>query len=208
MGFQVIEFWRQDGMHRHSSPVPPIRVDLTVSGMVTVQTIDPFTQTANMSMWLTMSANQTIAPFESIGFIAAENTRIFPAIVQTIEPFTQDGRMKIQFLSGPSRKIMIPRRQDRIGYLHTFIKQPREYLDLDFDFTDWLKDHPSDSLNKVEYFVEPLGLVVDHPVVMGNIVKVPYQAGLDNTTYKITLVVSTNEGRIVEFDFRMWVKDF
>lgn len=207
MAFRAYEYWQRGGLVLLGSPVTPVLVEVAQSGIQAIQPIGSFVQSANLSVLVSLQTNQVMGVFSNNGFISTENTRNIGPIVQIIESFSQTLTVKRDFFTSPARKFMIPRRGVRFGYLATFYKQPREYLDIDFDFSDWLLDHQGDGIARVDLINDSQEITVEAPTVNGNIIKVPYRGGNDNTTYKVTMLVTTSEGRIAEFDFKIWVKD-
>lgn len=99
--------------------------------------------------------------------------------------------------------------------LSTLIKQPAEQLDYTIDFTRWLPD--DDKILTVEAHVSPepepedegwLEIVAVH--VNENepaFVTVWAAGGVNNQTYKVTVTVGTEGGRIKEVDFKIRVRD-
>jgi|AntRauTorcE11897_2_1112592.scaffolds.fasta_scaffold00655_3 endonuclease IV len=88
--------------------------------------------------------------------------------------------------------------------LKVYNKQPRDSLDYDIDFSEWLSD--DDSIQSIEVIVEDgIELVAD--VIEGQMVKLWIRGGTDGTTYKFTVLASTIN-RIKEVDFLMVVTDY
>lgn len=91
--------------------------------------------------------------------------------------------------------------------METRVKQPRDTLDYDVNFSDWLPDDDTIG-NTPVVTIEPAGeLMVDAVQVASPIVKVWLSGGLDKASYKITVTASTIGGRIKETEFRMRVKE-
>ena len=90
--------------------------------------------------------------------------------------------------------------------LGTLIKQPADLLDYDIDFSRWLPD--DDTILTVTTAVDPaeelavLSAHVDSPMV-----KVWVSGGVNGATYKVTVTVATQGGRIKEVDFKIRVRD-
>lgn len=101
-------------------------------------------------------------------------------------------------------------------------KQPAEVLDYDVDFTEWFLSSPLDEIETVE--VEITGgsahandLVVvpsRPPAGFGSpdgaahlFAKVWLEKGIDGVTYKVTVLVTTEGGRVKEFDFEVRVQE-
>ncbi len=90
--------------------------------------------------------------------------------------------------------------------MQTFVKEPRDELDYDIDFSAWLPD--GDTITTVTHEIDRQGeLEIPAVEVHSPFVKVWTRAGVDRTTYKITLVVSTAGGRVKEIEFKLRIKD-
>lgn len=96
----------------------------------------------------------------------------------------------------PPRKLVRPVRQ-----------QPRDQLDYDIDFTDWL--YEGDFMVDAYAYVDIEGeLEAAQCTVANRIVKVWVRYGIDAQTYKVSLVATSNQGRIKEVDFKVRIKDY
>ncbi len=89
--------------------------------------------------------------------------------------------------------------------LGVFLKQPTDVLDYDIDYTDWLVDE--DTVQSALATSAPNTLTVESVFTTTNRVKVWLSEGADNTTYKVTVVTTTADGRVREDEFRVRVKD-
>lgn len=90
--------------------------------------------------------------------------------------------------------------------LGTFNKQPVEVLDYDIDYSEWLT--AGDNVQSIAApLVEPAGLVVDSTFVNDPVVKIWLSGGISGTTYKITVTMTTADGRVKQDEFRVKVKD-
>lgn len=92
------------------------------------------------------------------------------------------------------------------------IKQPADQLDYDIDYGKWLPD--DDEILSVETRVDPPydedtgeGVQVDSTRVDSPFVKVWCSGGVNGATYKVTVIVATQGGRIKEEEFRIRVRD-
>lgn len=89
--------------------------------------------------------------------------------------------------------------------LGTVTQQPRDVRDYDIDFGEWFP--LGDTVVDASVTVEPVGLTttyaLQHPRV-----KVWVQDGLAGTTYKVTVVAYSNDGRAKEVELKVRVKDF
>jgi hypothetical protein len=88
--------------------------------------------------------------------------------------------------------------------LGRFVKQPAEVLDYDVDYTDWFANR-TDTASSFTAVAEP-GITIDSSARTGNVVKVVLSGGTANTTYKITVRLTTSTGIIKEADFTVRIK--
>lgn len=86
-------------------------------------------------------------------------------------------------------------------------KQPYEVLDFDIDFTKRMPD--GDSLVAVQATVQGIdeSLTVERTTFDGPIAKVYLAGGTSSVTYKVTVMVVTADGRALEYEFNIFVKD-
>jgi hypothetical protein len=90
--------------------------------------------------------------------------------------------------------------------LPTVSKQPADTLDFDVDFTRWIPDE--DDITTAIAVVSPVDeLVIDSVQISSPIVKVWTSAGVDGSTYTVTVTASTSGGRIKETEFKIRVRD-
>jgi hypothetical protein len=99
--------------------------------------------------------------------------------------------------------------------LGRFLKQPAETLDYDIDFTEFLSD--GDLLvttgdppvpSPLDVTVVPTGMTLGPTVVLdGKKVKQWLSGGIDGVSYKITLTLTSNAGRVKQVEFVVRVKD-
>jgi hypothetical protein len=85
-----------------------------------------------------------------------------------------------------------------------YTKQPGDKLDYDIDFNEWLSS--GDSLASVNVTADT-GITIVNSTIVVSMVKVWLSGGNDGETYKITVKVTTDEGRIKEQEFRIKVKE-
>jgi len=90
--------------------------------------------------------------------------------------------------------------------LGTFIKQPVERSDYDISYAEWLVDGDSVESVVVTSFPED-SLVIDGIQAISPIIKMWIEGGLNGVTYKVTLTVTTVDGRIKQDEFKLKVKD-
>lgn len=89
--------------------------------------------------------------------------------------------------------------------LGSFNKQPAETLDYDIDYSDWLT--PGDNLQHADVVVEPAGVVVDSVFINEPRVKIWLSGGTHGTTCKVTVTLTTADGRVKQDEFKLRVKD-
>lgn len=89
--------------------------------------------------------------------------------------------------------------------LGNFNKQPVEVKDYDIDYSEWLTD--GDSVQSATVVVAPTGLVVDSVFINDPRVKVWLSGGTSGTQYKLTVTMTTADGRVKEDEFKVRVKD-
>lgn len=96
--------------------------------------------------------------------------------------------------------------------LGRFTKQPAENLDYDTDLAEFLDGDTLVELggapSPLSVVVSPTGLTIGPTfVVGGTAVKQWLSGGTDGVTYKITSTVTTNAGRVIQYEFVVKVKD-
>jgi hypothetical protein len=90
--------------------------------------------------------------------------------------------------------------------LGTLTKQPGEVLDYDIDYSEWLTS--DDNVASATTAVVPdTDLSVDLININDPRVKLWISGGVSGTTYKVTVTMETQDGRIKEDEFRMRVKE-
>lgn len=89
--------------------------------------------------------------------------------------------------------------------LGSFSKQPVEVLDYDIDCSDWIVS--DDAVASATATVDGTGLVIDSVLVSSPRIKVWLSAGTNGSSYKITVTITTDDGRIKQVEFRVRVKD-
>lgn len=87
----------------------------------------------------------------------------------------------------------------------TFVKQPSENKDYDFDFTNALPS--GDNVVSAAIQISEAGLTEGTQAISGQVVKQWFSGGTNGTIYKISCIATTGQGRIVELDFNLDVKD-
>ncbi len=89
-----------------------------------------------------------------------------------------------------------------IGFME---KQPSEVLDYDIDCTDWLTE--GDNIQTVSATPDDSALVVDAIVNNDPFIKLWISGGTDGESYKVTVGITTQDGRHKETEFIMQVRD-
>lgn len=88
-----------------------------------------------------------------------------------------------------------------------FQKQPDEILDYDVDFGPWFSNRDDEPAA-----VDPIdvtgsdGITLVSSSITGNVVKVILSGGTADTTYKVTVLLTTSAGLVKEADFEVKVK--
>lgn len=90
--------------------------------------------------------------------------------------------------------------------LATYVKQPIDRLDYDFDYSQFLAG--ADSIESATFLVEPEGLTLDSTVVEPTFTKVWISGGDVGTAYIVNCTVTTAHGRIKQDEIKIRVKEF
>lgn len=88
--------------------------------------------------------------------------------------------------------------------LSTVKQQPADRRDYDIDFSQFFP--ADDTIVAAAVSVTPTGPLVTR-AFQGNTVKVWFSEGTDGTTYKVTVLATTNDGRIKEVELKVKVKE-
>lgn len=90
--------------------------------------------------------------------------------------------------------------------LGIFAKQPSEVLDYDIDYGEWLT--ANDNVQSAQVTVEPAtGLVIDSVFIADPRVKIICSSGTNGTSYKLTVIMTTADGRVKEDEFTLKIKN-
>jgi hypothetical protein len=102
----------------------------------------------------------------------------------------------------------------------SYTQQPNDVLDYDIDMASWFKSDPTDDIDTVTYTIESaqeavptleLGPVPHEATVLIGAQPVRFKAwiagGTVNTDYKITFLVTTEQGRKKEVEMKIKVRD-
>lgn len=92
--------------------------------------------------------------------------------------------------------------------LGSFVKQPSERLDYDVDYGEWVV--PGDNIYHAGVSVATSSdeIAVDRVTVSDPVVKLWIVGGVNGQSYKVTLTVTTEDGRIKEDELIIVVRDF
>lgn len=89
--------------------------------------------------------------------------------------------------------------------LGNFTKQPVEVKDYDIDYSQWMTT--GDNVQSVDVVVSPSGLAVDAVFVNDPRAKIWLSGGTDGTQYKLTVTMTSADGRVKQDEFKIRVKD-
>ena len=90
--------------------------------------------------------------------------------------------------------------------LGIFTKQPAEKESYSIDFSDDLEQ--TDGIASATTAVDPAGLTLVSSLLVGNRVKVTVLGGTVATKYKLTVTATTDDGRILQDEFVVKIKDY
>lgn len=95
-----------------------------------------------------------------------------------------------------------------MAILDTIIKQPREILDFDIDYTTVLAGRTDTIISKVVE-VDPPGelTLVSSDIITGNKIKVVFSLGLDTSAYKVTVLATSSAGLVYEDEVTILVEE-
>ena len=102
----------------------------------------------------------------------------------------------------------------------TFTKQPRDVLDYDVDMSEWFASIPGDDIERVEVLItsasEPVPMLVVGPLPHPKVVlmgaepvrfKLWLGGGTEYVDYTVTCIVTTEQDRQKEVEFKVKVRD-
>lgn len=93
-----------------------------------------------------------------------------------------------------------------MSVLGKFTKQPRDVLDYDIDFNEWLEGR-TDLPESHEVDV-PSGINLVRSTLQDGVVKVILSGGATGVKYKVTVRLLTDTQLVKEVDFELAVKEF
>lgn len=85
-----------------------------------------------------------------------------------------------------------------------FIKQPDDELDYSIDLSNWMPDN--DKATSASVSVDS-GITHTSTTVEDKNIKVWLKGGKDGNTYKVSVEIDTNGGRVKEVDFQVKVRE-
>lgn len=93
-----------------------------------------------------------------------------------------------------------------MAILASFVKQPREVVDFDIDYTATLAGRSS-TLSTKTVEVAPAGLTIVSSTITGNIIKVIVSSGTAAVSYKVTVLATTSTGLVYEDEVTILVEE-
>lgn len=94
-----------------------------------------------------------------------------------------------------------------MSILGRYIKQPAEKESYSVEYADDLVDQ--DAIASAETTVTPTGLTIESTLVIGTRVKVLVSGGgIPGTKHKITVTATTDDGRILQDEFIVAIKEY
>jgi hypothetical protein len=90
--------------------------------------------------------------------------------------------------------------------LGTVTKQPAERLSYTFNYEKFLTD--GDNIHTAVGVAEPAGLTVEAVTVLDPRVRFWLSGGVDGVRYKVTITSNTADGRVIQDELTVKVKEF
>lgn len=90
--------------------------------------------------------------------------------------------------------------------LGTVTQQPAERLSYTFDYGQYLTD--GDNIETAVGFVEPAGLELEAVIVLDPRVRFWIRGGSHGVRYKVTITSNTADGRVLQDELIVRVRDF
>lgn len=94
-----------------------------------------------------------------------------------------------------------------MSLLDTQIKQPIEKLDYDIEYADWLTPGDGVTASNVTVTVDAPSLTVAFFTTSGTVLKIWLTGGTHGVTYRVSVTVETDDGRIKQDEFKVKVKE-
>lgn len=92
-----------------------------------------------------------------------------------------------------------------MAMIGAFIKQPEEVESYSIDYSKDLTQ--GDNVKSAVITVTPTGLTVRSHVVKDPKVRIWLSGGVNGESYKVTCTVTTEDGRVLQDEFRVKIKD-
>ena len=105
----------------------------------------------------------------------------------------------------PMRDNGITLEEGAMSILKIIYQQPADRLDYDIDCSPLVGDF--DVVQSATATVSPLGLTVGAPTVFSDRLKLWISGGTDGVTYKVTVTVTTRDGRVQQGEIRVKIKE-
>lgn len=93
-----------------------------------------------------------------------------------------------------------------MSVLGRFVKQPAERESYSVEYADDLVD--ADAIASATVTVDPVGLTVLNSLVIGTRVKVFVGDGVLGIKHKVTVTAETDDGRVLQDEFFVSIKDY
>ena len=93
-----------------------------------------------------------------------------------------------------------------MSVLGRFVKQPAERESYSIEYAEDLVD--ADAIASATVTVSPVGLTVLNSVVVGTRVKVFVGDGVLGTKHKVEVTAETDDGRVLQDEFFVTIKDY
>lgn len=93
-----------------------------------------------------------------------------------------------------------------MAILGSFTKQPADVFDYDIDFSEWLTD--GDGIASATATTDGTGLTVQSVFYGQKSVKVWLSGGVAGNRHKVTVTATTDDGRVVQHEFKVAIKEY
>lgn len=90
--------------------------------------------------------------------------------------------------------------------LGTVVKQPIDVIDVVVDFTKFFKARQSDSIVSCVSAADA-GITLGTNEISGRRIRQWQSGGADGTSYKVTLTMTSQEGRVKQVEYRVRVRE-
>lgn len=93
-----------------------------------------------------------------------------------------------------------------MSILGKFVKQPAERESYSIEYSEDLVNE--DAIAEAVVSVSPAGLTVVSSLITGTRIKVLLEGGLTGVKYKVTVTATTDDGRVLQDEFLVTIKDY